>query len=486
MPSDKYYPELNLLALKRRAHRWASLYPCIERIYLYLYDIDSEDDTYEYVIVFVAPDRTSNEYVDKGKLDNYYDWVDDGVLNIRKDVEKFYNEPTRMLEDEWMLFSITPSEAEDIDGSLNFHGDDPFINLESEMILFSRAKIDKMSPAKCFPELNTEHLERIVGRWVEQYSHRGMVCDSVILYRYDPGLLKQSTSSVRYAIVFNLDHNYKIASEDLKGIETAISSIIFDPYLWFAMDTGFFSNAETEGLPEIFRNNDFEFVYKNPRETFYNEWMLIPLFSGFEIPFGVRINEGQATIYSGSSTSFNPYRPPSKDQLQAMLLENRKAIMNGEIDSSEDIPHVNNQCDGDLQENIDLSIINDLEEKKIALMCKIGPEIEKFLIRLQDDLDGRDGSTIQSAKTDTLYNAAPQILQNFAGEYNFLMEEYVSDIAIYTEVINRRKKIITNILQKAIKKKLRSAWDHKKIKTTQDALMTQHNALRKDKFLSHT
>lgn len=341
MVPHKYYQDLDITKLKTRAHRWASMHRCIERIYLYLYDIDSEDDTYEYVIVFVAPERNSNEYVDRDGLDRYYDWVNDGISNIQKDFEKFYKPGHRagegewmpevddgLPEDEWMLYSVTNLEATDINGYLNFYGEDPFINLESELLLFSRTENDKASQDECFPALNTEYLKKIVARWVEQYSHRGMTTDSVILYHYDPGLLKQSMSGTRYALVFNLDHEYTISLEDLKDIETATSSIILDPYLWFAKETGFFSNAEIEGLPEMFRNNDFEFVYKHPRHSFHKEWMLIPLFNGYEMPGGVRVNEGQVTIYSGSSSSFNPYRPPSKDNLNAIFLKNKETILN--------------------------------------------------------------------------------------------------------------------------------------------------------------
>ena len=287
MVPDKYYPDLDIQKLKNHVHRWASMHPCIERIYLYLYDIDSEDDTYEYVIVFVAPEFNSNEYVDKDMLDIYYNWVSGGIYNIRKDIEKFYKEQNRAEEDEWMLYSVTTLEANDIDYYLNLNGESSFINLESELILFNR----------------------------------------------------------------------------------------------------------TEGTPAI-------------------------------------------------------------------------------------------SCSQELSDlrTTDFICTDVFEKEKIAFMCELGPEIEAFLQRLEEEVDSLYHTSIEKADTDDLFNAAIKLFNRSASKYKTLLYAYISDIETYGITSRRRRKIIATILQKAIRNKLLPNDKQKVTSLGQGPLHTQYNKLKDENF----
>jgi hypothetical protein len=187
-----------------------------------------------------------------------------------------------------------------------------------------------------FSELNIEHLKRMALRWVNQYERRGVAFESISLCRYVSDYLKER-NSLKYAIIFSIPH-YQPKDEFLNAeinaetdIEMVSKNIMFDPYLFFILETGYFHRKD-KGLPDAFKYNDFGIVY-DPylRKDFEKDWLLVPAFKGLSLPSQILWNEDRVVLYKGLKEDITPEKDPEWQSAlrEDLLREHRERIKEG-------------------------------------------------------------------------------------------------------------------------------------------------------------
>lgn len=345
---DEYYPELNLGKVKHSARTWKTLYPCIQNIALYLKTRTDEEDHIKYVIVVTVPEYPSlklpddenswsEEELQAYKLRKYYNWKDESCLHIHQDIKTFYRDSDKAERFDWMWFNITPEEAEDLDG-FNGGGEDPFIDLESRLVLYETAEkagykgnqhsqsYDRnhiesdrrvvQGTQTDFPELNLLKLTRIAERWAERLRTRGVFLLQISLCRYAADPIYERTG-FKYVIVYNMLHyefpDFVTALERGMDIDALLANyFIQDPYLFLIVNTNYpqwikerLSSNPYPGevtFPLFFRESDFTEVYsQGPRDNWEHQWLILPLFNGCDLPEQIALNEGVISLWKAET-----------------------------------------------------------------------------------------------------------------------------------------------------------------------------------------